>query len=340
MDLGHVSLHVGEAALDRHPVARRGVEPLGLHLLPAVVEDHRLHADLGRQLRLRLQLVRVHVLQERVPRRVERIERRLGGVRRLEAVLLRHPPRAGRDRLGPVASAPVEHDLRDVLLPRDGRPREELATADHVARALLGVESEDHVLHRLAAGDGDGRDARRVEANDEWRFVRELGVVRRLPAPPQTRPEMGTVRLMVARPDVLHARAGHAEEHAELRRSGVVRPREAHRHHVAVVIHRCGDVEDPAPRVTTGDLGRPRKRRLNRLDDGRLLVHYVREQRHQARHENKCHAPLFDSLEHFFKPHGRKGTLSLRAYFAFNSSSLRGTETIALYRSSVSTKTI
>ena len=66
----HVRLHVRKSFRHRHPVARRRVVRPALRLLPSVVKDHRLHAERGRELRLRLKLPRMDVLPEGVPRRV------------------------------------------------------------------------------------------------------------------------------------------------------------------------------------------------------------------------------------------------------------------------------
>ena len=271
-------LHVREPVRDRHPVAGGAVERAAVDLLPSVVEDHGLHAERGG-------------LQVGVPRGIERGERGLRRVRGDESVFLGDPFGALADGLGECAAPPVEHDGHLVFAERrDGRG-EELAAADHLARPVIRVESELEGVERLGARERHRRAFLRVEADGDRRLPRQLGLELRRPAPPELRPHMVAVAREVARPHVLHARARHPEEHAELRGQRSGGRRNLHRHHVAPVVLGCLHVELPVSWVVARHLGRAGVCRADGRDHAALVVHVRRKRACDAKDRDKCHEP-------------------------------------------------
>ena len=288
---GDMRLHVREPVRDRHPVAGGAVERAAVDLLPSVVEDHGLHAERSGKARLFLQLVRMHVLKVGVPRGIERGERGLRRVRGDESVFPGDPFGALADGVGEFAAAPVEHHGHLVFAERrDGRG-EELAAADHLARPVVRVEPELEGVERLGARERHRRAFLRVEADGNRRLPRQLGLELRRPAPPELRPHMVAVAREVARPHVLHARARHPEEHAELRRLRGGGRRNPHRNHVAPVVLGRLDVELPVSRVVARHLGRAGVCRVDGGDHAALVVHVRRERARDAEDRDECHDP-------------------------------------------------
>ena len=289
-------LHVREPVRDRHPVAGGAVERAAVDLLPSVVEDHGLHAERGGKARLFLQLVRMHVLQVGVPCGIERGKRGLRRMRGDKTVFLGDPFGALADGLGECTAPPVEHHGHLVLAERrDGRG-EELAAADHLARPVVRVESELEGVERLGARERHRRAFLRVEADGDRRLPRQLGLELRRPAPPELRPHMVAVAREVARPHVLHARARHPEEHAELRGKRSDLRRNLHRHHVAPVVLGCLDVELPVSRVVARHLGRAGVCRVDGGDHAALVVHVRRERARDAEDRDESNEPLYHNF--------------------------------------------
>ncbi len=205
--------HVGEAVFAHLPVAGVGISAVVVVGLPAIVDDDGLHAECSGLAAFFLDRLSENILMELIPRRVQGVEGRIGGLDGFNTTLRRHPVDSVTDSVAPEYRAFVENYPGGVAVDR----RFGLLEISHasIEHTVLLAEADGTVdfAETFACGDGESVCVVVVEESEDGHVGCQVRAVIHAPVGF----DLATVVLLHS-PDVGSTDLGSAYVESELRR--------------------------------------------------------------------------------------------------------------------------